>query len=46
MENLASRVAQHLVGKVPMLANGPMMMTMLRKKLGQEMDGIIKYMKK
>jgi len=52
--NLASRVvanlakAQHLGGKVPMLANGPMMMTMLRKKKpGQEMDGIIiKYMKK
>ena len=49
MENLASRVVanlaktQHLVGKVPMLANGPMMMTMmmmmLRKKPGQEMDG-------
>jgi len=44
--NLASQVVvanlaktQHLVGKVPMLANGPMMMTMLRKKPGQEMDG-------
>ena len=45
MENLASRVVanlaktQHLVGKVPMLANGLMMM---RKKSGQEMDGNMK----
>ena len=51
MENLASRVghlavanlakAHHIVGKVLMLANGLMMMMMLRMKPGPEMDGML-----